>query len=462
MKQRSLLILFFLMVTVFKVFPQVKVVTTQPSAGILLQASDLSTAIPQPGDEILPTIFIDPAKTFQQMDGFGFTLTGGSAQLINQMSPEKRTALLEELFGTAGENIGISYLRISIGASDLSDRVFSYNDLPEGQTDVELEKFSIESERKDFIPVLKAILKINPELKIMGSPWSPPVWMKTNGKSVGGSLKPVFYGTYARYFVKYIQAMQQAGIPIDAVTVQNEPLHPGNNPSLLMHPHEQAEFIKKHLGPAFEKNGIKTKILIYDHNADRPDYPIAILNDPEARKYIDGSAFHLYGGTVEAIGEVHDAHPDKHVYFTEQWIGAPGNMAEDLKWHVKNLVIGATRNWCRTVLEWNLAADPQQNPHTEGGCTACLGALTLDGDVVTRNTAYYIIAQASRFVRPGAIRIFSNTVLSLPNVAFRNADGGMVLIVLNEGNEAINFRVKTDKGMFIYTLESGAVATLAW
>lgn len=396
------------------------------------------------------------------MDGFGFTLTGGSAQLLHQMSTDKRAALLEELFGTKENGIGISYLRIGIGASDLSDRVFSYCDLPEGQTDVQLETFSIEPERKDLVPILKAILKINPGIKIMGSPWSPPVWMKTNGKSIGGSLKPVFYGAYARYFVKYIQAMQQEGIPIDAITVQNEPLHPGNNPSLLMLPHEQAEFIKKHLGPAFEKNDLTTKILIYDHNADRPDYPIAILNDPEARKYIDGSAFHLYGGTVEAIREVHDAHPDKHVYFTEQWIGAPGNMAEDLKWHVKNLIIGATRNWCRTVLEWNLAADPRQKPHTEGGCTACLGALTIDGDAVTRNTAYYIVAHASRFVRPGATRIFSNTAVSLPNVAFRNVDGSTVLVVLNEGENAATFRVKMGVKTFVHTLAGGAVATYVW
>lgn len=396
------------------------------------------------------------------MDGFGFTLTGGSAQLLHLMSTDKRAALLEELFGTKENGIGISYLRISIGASDLSDRVFSYCDLPEGQTDVELETFSIEPERKDLVPILKAILKINPEIKIMGSPWSPPVWMKTNGKSIGGSLKPVFYGAYARYFVKYIQAMQQEGIPIDAITVQNEPLHPGNNPSLLMQPQEQAEFIKKHLGPAFEKNDIPTKILIYDHNADRPDYPIAILNDPEARKYVDGSAFHLYGGTVEAIGEVHDAHPDKHVYFTEQWIGAPGNMAEDLKWHVKNLIIGATRNWCKTVLEWNLAADPRQKPHTEGGCTACLGALTIDGDAVTRNTAYYIVAHASRFVRPGATRIFSNTTVSLPNVAFRNVDGSTVLVVLNEGENTATFRVKMGMETLVYTLAGGVVATYVW
>jgi glucosylceramidase len=244
------------------------------------------------------------------MDGFGCTLTGGSTQLLAKMSPENRATLLKELFDPkAAGSIGISYLRISIGASDLSDRVFSYNDLPTGQTDPQQLKFSLEPEQKDFLPILKEILRINPAIKIMGSPWSPPTWMKTNGDSKGGSLKPEYYAAYALYLVKYIQSMQKEGVAIDALTVQNEPLHPGNNPSLLMYAHEQADFVKNHLGPAFVKNGIKTKILVYDHNADRPDYPISILNDPAAKKYIDGSAFHLYGGTVDALSEVHDAHP---------------------------------------------------------------------------------------------------------------------------------------------------------
>lgn len=149
---QNLLFLLMSLIPAFA-FSQVQVCTTQPAAGIFLQPSEVPATVLQPGDETLPTIFIDPTKTYQQMDGFGFTLTGGSAQLINQMSPEKRAALLEELFGTKGEQIGISYLRISIGASDLSDRVFSYCDLPEGQTDVELETFSIEPERKDLIPI---------------------------------------------------------------------------------------------------------------------------------------------------------------------------------------------------------------------------------------------------------------------------------------------------------------------
>lgn len=232
-----------------------------------------------------------------------------------------------------------------------------------------MQQFSLAPDEQHLIPVLKEILAINPDIRIMGSPWSPPAWMKTNGDTRGGSLKPEYYPAYANYFVKYIQGMAAAGITIDAITVQNEPLHPGNNPSLLMLAEEQAVFIKDYLGPAFREANIDTKIIIYDHNADRPDYPISILDDPEANQYIDGSAFHLYGGTIDALSQVHEEHPDKHIYFTEQWIGAPGDFPADLSWHIRELIIGATRNWSRTVLEWNLAADPNQDPHTDrGGC----------------------------------------------------------------------------------------------
>lgn len=406
-------------------------------------------------------ITIDTSKTYQEMDGFGYTLTGGSAKHISNMSEPEKEKLLQELYGTGEGSIGVSYIRISVGASDLDEKVFSYNDLPEGETDVNMEKFDLGYDKQYLIPVLQQILKISPDIKILGSPWSPPVWMKDNGDARGGSLKPEFYHAYAKYFVKYIQEMKAKGITIDAVTVQNEPLHPGNNPSLLMLPEAQKEFVRDHLGPEFEKNGIKTKIIVYDHNADRPDYPITILDDPEAAKYIDGSAFHLYGGTIDAVSKVHDAHPNKNLYFTEQWVGAPGDFAKELNWHVENLIIGAPRNWCKTVLEWNLAADENQQPHTDrGGCDRCLGAVTITGDKVTREPAYYIIAHASKFVRPGSVRIDSNLIDGLPNVAYKTPEGKVVVIVQNTSGEdkavAINAGAKNAAVM----LKAGAVATL--
>lgn len=404
-------------------------------------------------------IEVDPSQTFQEIDGFGFTLTGGSARLINQMDAQARKELLNELFGTEGDAVGFSYLRVSIGASDLSDSVFTYNDLPAGATDVTMEHFSIATEEAHLIPVLREILSINPNIMILGSPWTPPVWMKTNNSSIGGSLKPEFYDAYALYFVKYVQAMADAGIPIDAITVQNEPLHPGNNPSLLMPATEQGAFIKQSLGPAFRENNINTKIIIYDHNADRIDYPMEILADAEAAQYIDGSAFHLYGGRIGDLSKVHEAFPDKRLYFTEQWVGYPQNFAGDFNWHVRELIIGATRNWCRNVLEWNLAADPEQKPHTPGGCTRCLGALTIDGNNVERNVAYYTTAHASKHVRPGSVRIASNEPDGLPNVAFRTPDGKTVVIVLNNTQEQKSFGIRMGDALVNAHLEAGAAAT---
>lgn len=406
------------------------------------------------------SIRIDDDQNYQTIDGFGFTLTGGSAYHLMRMSPDARASLLQELFGTAGNDIGVSYLRVSIGASDLNAFPFSYNDLPDGQTDTEMVHFDLGPDRDDVIPVLTEILAIYPELKIMGSPWSPPTWMKTNSDTRGGSLITEYYPAYAKYFVRYIEQMHAEGIRIDAVTVQNEPLHPGNNPSLLMLADEMGEFVKNHLGPAFEQAGIDTKIIVYDHNCDRPDYPISILDDPEAKKYVAGSAFHLYGGTIDALATVHEKHPDRELHFTEQWMGAPGDLSVDMPFHTKQLTIGATRNWSRTVLEWNLANGPDHKPHTDrGGCDRCLGGITINGDEVIRNPAYYVVAHAAKFVRPGSVRIASDEIDGLPNVAFITPKGDMVLIVLNESNATQTFYVKSKKQQFKATLQRGAVAT---
>jgi len=388
---------------------------TDPGNGILFKPYPVSAA---PTKSDLPEITIDPAKKYQVMDGFGFALTGGSAMLINKMSPDKQAALLHELFGTGKNDIGTSYLRVSIGASDLDDHVFSFDDLPAGQTDPELKKFSLAEDRKALIPVLKKILAVAPHIKILGSPWSPPTWMKTNDSTGGGHLKPEYYHVYAQYFIKYIKRMAASGIRIDAITIQNEPLNANNNPSMIMEADEQASFIKNNLGPAFKAAGIKTKIILYDHNADRPDYPLTILNDPKAGVYVDGSAFHLYGGKISSLSDVHNTYPAKNLYFTEEWVGAPGNLKKDMQFHIRDIIIGATRNWCKNVIEWNLAADPHQRPHTPGGCTECLGAVTLNGNQVTRNPAYYIVAHAAKFVRPGSERVESNYLAELPNVAF--------------------------------------------
>jgi glucosylceramidase len=410
------------------------------------------------------TINVNDKQTYQPIDGFGFALTGGSAMHIIRMSPNSRAALLKELFATSDNNIGVSYIRLSIGASDLNEKVFSYDDMPAGQTDPTLKHFDLGPDKQDVIPVMKQILAINPAIKILGSPWSPPAWMKTNNDTRGGRLKPEYYSVYAKYLVKYIQGMKAQGIPIDAITIQNEPLHPGNNPSLLLVAPDEGAFIKNNLGPAFKAAGIRTKIIIYDHNADRPDYPISILNDPAARKYIDGSGFHLYGGDIEALTDVHNAHPDKNLYFTEQMVVERENSATiNIVSPVKRLIIGATRNWSRNVLEWNLAADPDYKPYTDrGGCPSCQGAVTIDKDAVKRNIAYYSIAHASKFVRPGSIRIASNNSDNLPNVAFKTPDGKKVLIVANTSDASQDFNIQYQGKVIAAMLDKGSVGTYIW
>ena len=407
-------------------------------------------------------IEVDSTRKFQTVDGFGYTLTGSSAFLINRLPIGTRNSLLQELFNNNDNSIGVSYLRISIGASDLSPTVFSYNDLPAGQTDVNLDNFTLSKDTVDLIPLLKQIISINPNIKILGSPWSPPVWMKDNNSSIGGSLQPQYYNVYSKYFVKYIQQMKANGITIDAVTIQNEPENPGNNPSLSMTSSQQADFIKNHLGPAFQAATLNTKIIVWDHNCDNAQYPVNILNDAAAKIFVDGSAFHLYAGSISALSTVHDAHPDKNVYFTEQWTSSTGAFDGDLKWHIKNVIIGSMRNWSKNALEWNLASDAAYGPHTSGGCTQCKGALTVSTTSYTKNVSYYIVAHASKFVPAGSIRIYSNIIGNIYSAAFVTATGKKVLIVLNDGSTDAAFSIKY-KGKFADTnLAAGAVASYVW
>lgn len=407
------------------------------------------------------TIQVDENQTFQTIDGFGYTLTGGSVDVINSLNPTKKQELLQELFGNSASSISISYLRVSMGASDLNSSVFSYNDLPQGQTDTAQTNFSLAPDAA-LILMLKEIVLINPSIKIMAVPWSAPKWMKESYTSVGSALFTAYYNSYATYFVKYIQGMQAQGITIDAVCPQNEPLNPYNNPSMTMSAIQQTGFVKK-LGLAFQAANLNAKIVTYDHNCDVPSYPISILNDAVAYPYVDGSAFHLYGGDISALSTVHNAFPNKKIYFTEQWTSSVGDFATDLKWHVKNVIIGSMRNWSVNALEWNLANDSSFGPHTTGGCTQCKGAITINNSAnFTRNVAYYNIAHASKFVPKGSIRIASNLIGNLSNVAFKTPLGKKVLIVENDGNTNETFNIKINGQWTTTSLDAGAVGSYIW
>lgn len=401
-------------------------------------------------------------KPLQKMEGFGYTFTGGSAQLITSLALDKRNALMQEIFGNKTNDLNVSHIRISMGASDLDAQVFSYDDLPSGQMDTALAHFSLSMDTLYLIPLLQKALGINPSLKIMASPWSAPVWMKSNGASMGGHLLKQYYASYARYFVKYIKAMRSKGIPIHAVTIQNEPAHGGNNPSMLMDANEQTEFVRDYLGPAFKASQIKTEIVIWDHNANQPNYPITVLNDTKAKSFVSASAFHLYEGHESALSKVHIAHPDKKIYFTEQWTGAKGDFGGDFMWHLEHVVIGTIQNWSSLVLEWNLAANAKYEPHTAGGCTECKGAFTIQEDIIARNVSYYIIGQIAKFVPAGSIRIAADiNNENIKTVAFITPQGQKVSILLNVSNDTQVLSANVGK-IYNFKLPPKSATTIIW
>lgn len=434
--------------------------TAKQDALLQYEARRFSCSAPASGP---PELNVHERQNYQAIQGLGFSLTGGSALLLSRLQGEERNSLLRELFLPEAGGIGVSFLRLSIGASDLSERCFSYDDMPAGEEDFALTHFDIAAGDPEVIPLLQEILAINPALEIIATPWSAPPWMKTNQSFVGGRLRPECHPVYAAYFVNYLRAMRENGIVIHAVTPQNEPLNHKNDPSMVMEVEEETAFIRDHLGPALRAAGLAdVEIFCWDHNCDRPDYPLGVFADAEARRYLAGSAWHLYGGDISALSQVQQAYPEMKLYFTEQWVGSDGAFGPDLMWHVRHVLIGAIRNWSRVVLEWNLASDPNCGPHTAGGESRCVGALTIDGNQITRNVAYYVIAHAAKFVRPGSVRIYSDDWADLPNVAFRTPDGQIVLIALNDGPAPQSFNIVYQDQRAAVSLPAQSVATYVW
>jgi glucosylceramidase len=419
--------------------------------------------VPSPGT---PTIQVDESQTFQEIDGFGAALTDSSAWLLGtRLDPATRATIMARLFDPLA-GIGLSYVRLPMGASDFALSNYTYDDLPAGQTDPSLTSFSIDHDRAYILPVLKQALALSPRLKVMGSPWSAPAWMKTSNSLFGGSLEPAAYPAYAAYFARFVQAYTAEGVPIDAVTVQNEPhVESASYPSMRLEPAEAATFVRDDLGPAFARAGIGTKLVVWDHNWDEPAYPISVLDDAGARPYLAGSAFQCYAGDVTAQSTVQVAYPGKDIYSTEcSGGGWSTDFGTNLRWDMRNLVIGATRNWARTVLFWNLALDSQSGPQN-GGCANCRGVITLkSASAVTYHVEYYALGHASKFVAPGAHRIASTGGVGtgLQHVAFRNMDGSKALLVLNDGAGKQAFAVAWGGRAFSTTLPAGAVATFTW
>ena len=444
-----------------------------------LLAQQPSSALGSPVDGA-PTVTVDPSASFQRIEGFGASITDSSAHLLAE-SPD-RDAIMRDLFDPV-HGLGISYLRQPMGASDfVAGPHYTYDDLPPGETDYEMEQFSIDHDRAQILPLLRQALALNPNLKILASPWSPPAWMKTNGSLIGGRFidDPRNYRAYVRYFVHFVQDYQRAGVPVDALTLQNEPQnrYPSGYPGMDLRDPEEARLVAM-LGPELRRAGLRTKLLGYDHNWSlhpndigppgdpaNPDYAKSLLSDPSARRYLAGTAFHCYSGDPGSQSTLHDAFPDKDIYFTECSGSLSGNPAttfpDTLHWHTRYLTVGAVRNWAKTVVTWNLALDPAGGPHN-GGCGTCFGVVTIDPQTggATPTADYYVFGHVTRFVRPGAVRIGSTVAGNIWNVAFRNRDGSIVLLAVNDdwGTGSQRFNVSIGDHEFSYELPAGAVAT---
>jgi glucosylceramidase len=401
------------------------------------------------------------------MVGFGAALTDASSWLIqNRLNEVQRKALLRELFGPP-PGLNMNMTRLTIGASDFSRQPYTLDDLPAGETDPSVAHFNVTPNLGDVIPTVREALAINPQLRIIASPWSAPAWMKTSGSLIGGSLQEPFESAFADYLVKYVDAYRGYGIPIFALTVQNEPaFEPSSYPGMAMTAAVRARLIGQYLGPALARRAPGTRILEWDHNWDDPGQSLGVLADPDAARYVSGVAWHCYRGTPSAQSDVHRAHPDKDAYITEcsggDWASAKKG---ELLWFARDLLLAGVRNWARGVVYWNLALDEQHGPHS-GGCGLCKGVVTIDSQTgaVSRNDEYYAFAHFSRFVLAGAVRVGSSeTDKDLPNVAFENpSDGSVVLVVVNSHVVARNVSVTQGQGGFQYTMPPQSVATFVW
>ncbi len=469
---------------------QARVWVTTPDRAQLLQEQAPVTFGHATGPD--PTIVVDPHTRYQSVDGFGASITDSSAAVLYRLTPAARDAAMRSLFD-ARTGIGISFLRQPVGSSDFTAAAqhYTYDDVPAGRTDYALKHFSVAHDTAQVLPLLRRAKQLDPQLSVLATPWSPPAWMKTGDSLIGGRLidDPRVYDAYARYLVRFVQAYARAGVTVDYVTVQNEPQNrkPKGYPGTDMPVRQEAAVIER-LGPLLRASGLRTKILGYDHNwtthpddvASTPpgedpetDYPYKLLGSPASR-WLAGTAYHCYSGDPSAQSRLHDAFPDKGVWFTE-CSGSHGaadtpdqTFRGTLTWHARTIVIGTMRNWAKSAVNWNIALDPTGGPHL-GGCDACDAQITVNDDgTVTRNAEFYTIGHAARFVRPGAVRIGSTSFGTtgwngqIMDVAFTNPDGSTALIVHNENDDPRRFAVAVGDQQFSYTLPGGALATFTW
>ncbi|MEU5662351.1 ricin-type beta-trefoil lectin domain protein [Streptomyces longwoodensis] len=413
-------------------------------------------------------ITVDENTRYQTFTGGGASFTDTAAWLMNSsgaLSPATRDATMRKLFSPT-DGIGLSFLRNPMGASDLARSGYTYDDVPAGQTDPSLAKFSIGHDLADVVPLTRQALQLNPSLTVMASPWTAPAWMKDSGSLNGGWLKAEDYGAYASYFVKYLQAYRDQGVPVAYVTAQNEPTCCSGYPSMSWNASGLAYFTKSELLPKLQAAGLSTKVLAHDWNWDTYDaYAAQTVDDAAVRSHpnFGGIAWHGYGGDIAKQTAVHNQYPGLDAFGTEHsggtWIA--NQQREDM-----SNIIDYTRNWAKSVTKWSLAVDQNRGPHN-GGCGTCSGLITVhNGDgasgTVDYTVEYYTMGHLTKFVRPGAQRIASTASSAVPNVAWRNPDGSKALIAYNDSASARTVTLNWGGQHATYSLPGKTSATFTW
>ncbi len=404
-------------------------------------------------------IELNPDKRFQEMLGFGAAFTDAACYTFNRLEPAAREQLFYEMFHPS--EMGLNVCRTCIGASDYSTEIFSYD---EGDPDPDMARFSIAHDQAYVLPMLREARKQNPDLFLFSSPWSPPGWMKAGGSMLGGSMRLKSFAPYAKYFANFLQAYAADGVPVQAVTVQNEvdTDQDARMPACLWGQEYEMGFVKNHLGPAFEQSGLSTKIWILDHNYNLWGRAVAELDDPAVHKYCNAVAFHGYVGGAEQMSKFHDAHPEAQIYWTEGGpdYTAPDYLTDSAKWGRTFAEI--TRNWAQSITGWNLALDEKGRPNI--GPFPCGGLVTIHSQSreITRCGQFWAFAHFSRHVRRGAKRFESTgSVDAVDHVAFENPQGDKALVIANSG-AGKNVSVKMAGKMADVSLPTNSIATLSW
>jgi glucosylceramidase len=402
---------------------------------------------------------LNPGTKFQRILGFGGAFTDAACYTFNRLAPAAREQLFHELFHPS--EMGLSTGRICVGSSDYSTKLYSYDD---GEADPDLARFSIEHDREYILPLLRQARQANPDLFLFSSPWSPPGWMKFNGSMLGGAMRNHYFSVYAKYYLKFLQGYAAEGVPVQALTTQNEvdTDQDGRMPACIWPQEYEIHFVRDHLGPLLESSGMPVKIWFLDHNYNLWGRVVGSLEDDKLRKYVNAVAWHGYYGTPDMMSKAHDAYPDLEMHWTEGGpdYTDPNYLTDWCKWG--GTFSDVLKNWCRSITAWNLALDEHGRPNI--GPFPCGGVVTIDSQTkeITRSGQYWAFAHYSRVIRRGARRFASQTADGgLQHVALENPDGQQVLVVTNPG-PAKTIELRLANMAASVPLKANSVATFAW